>query len=148
MSVSDEQAIRDLLSTWHRATAEGDLDRVLPLMAEDVVYLQPGQPPMRGRDSFAAGFRAIAKRVSIESRGEIRELRVAGDWAYCWSHLTVTVTPREGGAPMRRSGPVLSVFRKEPGGRWVLARDANMLTAEPAHGGGSPRGSLSERGTE
>ena len=31
---------------------------------------------------------------------------------------------------MRRSGPVLSVFRKEPDGSWVLARDANMLSVE------------------
>jgi ketosteroid isomerase-like protein len=28
---------------------------------------------------------------------------------------------------MKLAGPVLSVLRRE-GGRWVLARDANMLT--------------------
>ena len=55
---SDEQAIRDVISNWLRATAAGDVDAILPLMAEDVVFLRPGQPPMRGREAFAAGLRA------------------------------------------------------------------------------------------
>ena len=40
-----------------RASAAGDVERVLGLMAEDVVFLLPGQPPMRGRETFrvAAG---------------------------------------------------------------------------------------------
>ena len=69
--------------------------------------------------------------MASKDEAMIRELRVAGDWARCWSDLTVTVTPRDGGAPIGRSGPVRSIFRREPDGRWVLARDANMLTAEP-----------------
>lgn len=35
---SDEQAIRDLIEQWHRSTAAGELDAVLPLMAEDAVF--------------------------------------------------------------------------------------------------------------
>jgi len=56
---------------------------------------------------------------------------VAGGWAFARSHFKVTVTPPGGGAPVLRAGPVLSVFRKEQG-RWLLARDANMLTAQAA----------------
>jgi len=49
---ADEQAIRDLVAHWHRATAAGDVDIVLGLMADDVVFLVPGQPPIRGRSAF------------------------------------------------------------------------------------------------
>ena len=49
---TEEQAIRDLVASWHRATAAGDVDTVLGLMADDVVFLVPGQPPMKGRSSF------------------------------------------------------------------------------------------------
>ena len=31
---------------------------------------------------------------------------------------------------MRRSGYTLTLLRKEPDGRWVLFRDANLLTPE------------------
>ena len=35
---NDEQSIRDLVAKWQSATAAGDLSRILPLMAEDVVF--------------------------------------------------------------------------------------------------------------
>ena len=44
---SDEQEIRDLVSTWLEATEAGDTEKVLELMAEDlvpgdIVFLQEG----------------------------------------------------------------------------------------------------------
>ena len=41
---SDEQAIRKLIATWLSASAAGDTQTVLSLMADDVVFLVPGQP--------------------------------------------------------------------------------------------------------
>jgi len=43
----DEQAIRELVATWLRASGAGDTETVLGLMAEDVVFLVPGHPPLR-----------------------------------------------------------------------------------------------------
>jgi hypothetical protein len=43
---SDEQEIRQLVATWMEATKAGDADTVLSLMADDVVFLVAGQPPM------------------------------------------------------------------------------------------------------
>ena len=125
----ETQKIREVIATWMRATAEGDLERVLGLMAEDVVFLLPGRPPMHGRDVFAAASRSAVGQVRIEGKSDIREIHVSGNYAYCWNHLAVTMTPLQGGSPTEREGHVLSVFRKEPDGRWVLFRDANMLTA-------------------
>ena len=125
----DKRLIREVIATWMRASAAGDIDRVLSLMAEDVVFLVPGQPPMRGRAKFAEASRSMAGQIRFEGKSDIQEIHVAGDYAFCWSQLAVTATPVGGGDPMRRAGPVLSVFRREPDGRWVLFRDANLLTA-------------------
>ena len=130
MAVSDEQQIRDLVATWLRASAAGDLLTVLSLMAEDVVFLIPGQPPMRGREAFAAASRAMQGKFRMEAANDIQEIQISGDLAYCWTHLIVTVTPLPSGTPKRRSGHTLTVLRKEPMGNWVVVRDANMLTAE------------------
>src|SRR6185436_15356351 len=99
---ADEQAIRDLIAKWHDATAVGDLTTILGLMADDVVFLQPGQPPMRGKDAFAAGFQAALQRFRIDSSSEIQEIQVVANWAYCWTNLSVTMTPLQAGAPVRR----------------------------------------------
>ena len=128
----DRAAIRAVVETWHRATSAGELAGVLPLMAEDAVFLTAGREPMRGRDSFERALATLLQTHTIASTGEVREVEVSGDLAYAWTDLTVTVTERSGKPSMRRSGPALSVFRKQPDGRWLLVRDANMLAASSA----------------
>jgi uncharacterized protein (TIGR02246 family) len=127
---ADEQAIRSLVATWMQATADGDLPRVLELMADDVVFLGAGRPPMRGKDAFAAATRAVERKNRIDGKVDTREVRVFGDWAYCWNQLTVTMHPAGGAAQSRLTGPVLSVLRKMPDGRWVIFRDANMIAPD------------------
>ena len=129
-TANDEQKICDLIATWLRASAAGDLQTVLGLMAEDVVFLMPGQPPMRGREAFATAMRAMEGKFRMEGKNEVREILVEGNLAYCWTELMVTVTPLPTGAPRRRSGNTLTILRKEPAGNWVVIRDANMLVAE------------------
>jgi ketosteroid isomerase-like protein len=64
---------------------------------------------------------------SIESGFHIQEIEVAGMLAYCWTQLTVTVLAKTGAVSARRSGTTLSIFRKGSDGKWLLARDANLL---------------------
>ena len=126
-SENDEEEIRDLVSSWIAATKAGDIDKVLSWMSEDVVFLVPGQPAMR-KTGFAAAARAQAGKhaPTFDGTSEIQEIKVLGDWAFMWTKLTVVVTPAGGDPPITRSGHTLSVLRKD-NGRWVLARDANML---------------------
>ncbi len=48
----DKEKIQEVVTTWIHATAEGDLETVLSLIAEDAVFLLSGQPPMRGTRSL------------------------------------------------------------------------------------------------
>ena len=123
---NDEQAIREVVAAWMRATAAGDLQQVLHLMADDVVFLTPGRQPFE-RKEFEAGFKTMQSQSHIQGDSDIQEIQVRGDLAYCWNKLDVTITPLNGGPPQRRSGHVLSIMRKQPDGSWVLARDANLL---------------------
>ena len=45
---TDEDAIRQLVATWLDASRAGDTDKVLRLMSDEVVFLTPGNAPMRG----------------------------------------------------------------------------------------------------
>jgi uncharacterized protein (TIGR02246 family) len=80
----DEKAIRKLIDNWLEGTRTGDVESVLQLMAEDVVFLQPGQPPMRGREAYAAA-QAGTAQFDFTGDAQIQEIRVLGDWAYCWN---------------------------------------------------------------
>jgi uncharacterized protein (TIGR02246 family) len=124
---SDEQEIRELVSTWMAATKAGEVEKVLSLMSDDVVFLIPGRTVMRKAD-FAAAARAQAGKDApkFDGTSEIQEIKISGDWAFMRTTLTVVVTSPGSTQPMTRAGHTLSVLKKE-NGKWVLARDVNML---------------------
>lgn len=126
MSTRDESAIREMVATWMAASKSGDTATVLGLVADDVVFLTPGRPPMR-KAEFAAQAQAQAQPGGpvIDGHSEIQELQVLGDWAFMWTKLQVSVTP-PGATAIERAGHTLTVMKKVDG-RWVIARDANLL---------------------
>src|SRR3954464_11570480 len=123
----DERAIREVHSTWIGAVNAGDLVRLLTLMADDVVFLNPGQVPF-GRDGFSANFSAAHQRARINCISELEEVVVVGEVAYTRSRDSLSVTPRGGGEAMQLAGHRLTVYRKQPDGRWLLARGAHTLS--------------------
>ena len=123
----DERAIRQLIDNWMAASKAGDTATVLSLMTDDVVFMVPGREPF-GKKEFAAASQDM-KGTRIEGKSDIRELQVMGDWAYLRSHLQISVTP-PGGNAVQRTGYTLTILRKQPDGRWLLARDANLLAPQ------------------
>jgi uncharacterized protein (TIGR02246 family) len=126
-SKADEQAIRNMIDTWMRASLAGDHETVLSLMAEDVIFMLPGQQPF-GKEAFRAAAQG-QRNFRIEGSSDIQEIQVLGDWAYMRNYLEVTMSPHDGSAPIHRSGYTLSILRKDTDGKWRLARDANLMTS-------------------
>jgi uncharacterized protein (TIGR02246 family) len=123
----DQQAIRKLVEAWMAASKAGDVAAVLDLMTDDAVFMVPGRQPF-GREAFAAMSQASGAS-NIDGTGEIVELQVLGDWAFTRARISMTITPTDG-EPVRRSGFALTLFQKQGSGRWLLARDANLLTTQ------------------
>ena len=131
---SDEEQVRDLVSTWMSATKRGDLDALLALIAEDVVFLTPGQVPMS-----KAGYATLQKAQwanglpQFEGTSDMQEIKILGDWAFMWTKLAIVITPPQSGQRITRAGHTLSILKRERG-KWLLARDANMLAPTTSTG--------------
>ncbi|HEY5057332.1 MAG TPA: SgcJ/EcaC family oxidoreductase [Terracidiphilus sp.] len=123
----DEQQIRNLIDAWMRASKSGDLETLMGLMADDVLFLTVGNPPMT-RNDFESRFRAMQGKVKIEGSPQIQEITIHGDLALCRLFLDLTITPPNGEV-IRRSGNILSSYRRGEDGKWRIWRDANLLTA-------------------
>jgi uncharacterized protein (TIGR02246 family) len=128
---ADEAAIRQLVSTWHAASRAGDVDTVLSLMSDDVLFLVPGREPMR-KQEFAALSRPQPGQPMPEVSGtsEILEITLAGEWAFMVTRLAVRMRPPDGSPALERAGHTLTVLHKVDC-RWVIARDANLLAPVP-----------------
>lgn len=120
----DERAIRTLVAAWMEATLRGDVDAVLGMMTDDVVFLVPGMDPF-GKDDFAASARE-ARSAAMTGRSSVQEVQVAGDWAFLRTRLAVAVRPRGSAETIRQEGHALTILRRDKG-RWLVARDANLL---------------------
>lgn len=126
--MSDEaRAIRNLIDRWMKASKAGDTTAVLNMMTDDVVFMTCGREPF-GKEEFAATASSM-KDVRIDGTADVKELAVTGDWAWARTYLTVTMTMPDG-KEIRRSGYTLSILTKDMDGRWLIARDANLLRAE------------------
>lgn len=124
---NDEQEIRQLVATWMAASKAGDVEKVLSLMSDDVIFLVPGQPAMRKSDfAAAATAQAGADAPQFEGSSEIQEIKILGEWAFMWTKLKVVATQPGSGRSMTRAGHTLTILKKQ-NRKWVLARDANML---------------------
>src|SRR5262244_3582179 len=118
----DEAAIRDLVSTWMKASAAGDLQTVLSLMTDYVMFMVLGREPF-GKEAFAAMSQGMSN-VRVEGASDIRELKVLGDWAYLRNYLDIIVTParRRGSAARgldaydtpQRGGTMEDCARRQP----------------------------------
>ena len=128
---TDELEIRQLVTTWMTASKAGDIQKVLSLMTEDVVFLMPGQSIMRKSD-FAAAMQAQSRQgmLEIEASSDIQEITVHGDWAFLWTRLTVAMSSMNNRERTVRAGHTLTILQKQ-NGKWLVARDANMLAPVP-----------------
>lgn len=123
----DEQEIHQVHSTWIAAVNAGDLALLLTLMVDDVMFINPGQAPF-GREGFSAGFAGAHRRVRIHCVSELEEVVVAGDVAYTRSRDALSVTTLSEGETTQLAGHRVTVYRQQPDGRWLLARDIHTLS--------------------
>src|SRR4051812_3309414 len=61
---SDERAIREGHAAWIDAVNAGELDRLLAMVTDDVVFLNPGDEGL-GRVGFSAKFSAAHQQLRI-----------------------------------------------------------------------------------
>ena len=93
-------------------------------MDDDAVFMVPGQEPF-GKE----GWSERMKDVRVEGKNDIKEIKVMGEWAWLRQHLRIIVTQSNAKRSVL-SGYTLAILRKKPDGKWVLARDANLVAPE------------------
>ncbi|HQX76201.1 MAG TPA: SgcJ/EcaC family oxidoreductase, partial [Thermoflexales bacterium] len=73
----NEQEIRRLVAHWMAASKAGDTQKVLSLMADDAVFLMPGQPPM-SKAGFENAMQAQAAddAPKIDGVSDIQEIKI------------------------------------------------------------------------
>jgi len=132
-SAYDRLAIEKLNTEWLDAMRTKDVARLLEMVTEDVVFLPPGYPPIRGKKNVEAMYHSFFPQfASVEQTVSVEELQVAGDWAFVWGTEALVLVPQSGSAPIEMSGRGMSILRRQPDNSWKFARGINNSAPRPA----------------
>ena len=123
---TEEYTIRKFAEEWAEAFKAQDSGRLLDMVTEDVVFLPPGFPPIRGRDAVAAMYTRFFPQFSrVAQTTSIEEVVVSGDWAFVWGTESTVLTPKTDGPPIEMLGKGMSILKRQPDGTWRFARAIN-----------------------
>ena len=127
---SDVKAIQQLTERWIAAVNAQEIEPLLSLVTDDVIFLPPSGPPIQGKEAVGDLYRSIFTQFDFEQSASHEEIEVSGDWAFAWGSEMLTLSPRGGGQPIRMCGKGLTILRRQPDGSWKFARGINNTSPE------------------
>ena len=120
-AVQDRAGIERLHQMDVETTISGKADDLAKLWDKDAVRLLPDSPVEIGK----AAIYATDKKEETSGEGlnacykpEIKDLQIAGDWAFEWGYFSYKGSPKEKAI----RGKVLRVIKRQPDGSWKFAR--------------------------
>jgi steroid delta-isomerase len=118
-----EKAIRDALAQWTADFNARDASRICDLFAPDLVYDYRGFPERNYEALCGLLQRSLADRTKNFTYAlDIKEIIVSGDIAVVRLVWTLKVS-RDGASQVTETKePGLDVFRRQPDGKWRIAR--------------------------
>ncbi|MGH9365728.1 MAG: YybH family protein [Thermoanaerobaculia bacterium] len=119
---ADRQAIAAATAQFQAAENAGSVDQFRSHFADDLVMMGPDKPPVTGGDSVAALMREFHDAFAVQVEYNSQEIVVFGDWAFDRGTERYTLTPKAGGAPIRKSGNYLYVYQRQEDGSWKQSR--------------------------
>ena len=111
--------LRELMAD---ADNRADADAFAPALADDVIIMAPGIPPLIGRETCLAFVREVfAAYPQRRIEETIDEIEVSGDLAFERASFVQVVDDPELGRPVRECGIALRIYRRSVDG-WKAAR--------------------------
>jgi ketosteroid isomerase-like protein len=132
-AAEDEAAIRQRLHDWAAAFDARDPAGACDLFAPDLAYSLPDLPGGT-RAGMCGNLAKVLARDDIRLRygaPDIHEVIVSGDLAVV--RLTWTPTSEAGGGAETTAEEGMDIFRRQPDGRWSIARFV-AFTPDPQAG--------------
>jgi ketosteroid isomerase-like protein len=119
LSESDRTAIRQADENDMKLMNAKDWNGDLVLYEDDAIELPPHQAAVQGKAAIQAWDEAFPAFSNFQEQS--LEIEGRGDLAYDRGTYSMTVTPA-GAAPIEDHGKYLTIWRKQAGGLWKIAR--------------------------
>jgi len=129
---ADEAAIKSVMSSYNDALNGGKTAAVLPLYAEDGVFMPPYSRSAVGKEAVKKAYDAVFAELKFDVKFNIAELVVMGPtWAYVRTNSAGTTGHHSTGKTTAEANQELFIFQKGNDGKWRIARYSFSPTNPP-----------------
>jgi len=121
----DKKDIGELQRRDIDASIALDVDKLLELRSDDVVYLPPQHAPVIGKEAlrkYLTGVQEQFANTDIVGYDQTwQEVQVVGDFAYQWGLTQTRIKPAVGNETTHTSN-TLRILKRQPDGIWKITR--------------------------
>jgi uncharacterized protein (TIGR02246 family) len=129
-----KEAITALLTKYNDALNASSTDAVMPLYAEDGVFMPPYSPSAVGAEAVRKAYDAVFKAITLNVKFTIAEIvDLAPEWAFARTNSAGTTLDHATGNSSAEANQELFIFRKNREGSWKIARYSFSSTNPPRH---------------
>lgn len=118
---TEKTAIENLLFSYRDALNASDVTKVLPLYAQDGVFMPSNGPSAIGQAQVKASYEFVFKTIQLNIEFYIDEIVVQGDFAFARTTSKGTTLIHANGQTVPEENRELFVLQKS-GGEWKIAR--------------------------
>ena len=121
--MDDLYAINAAKSEFRECFNLADTSRLLAIADPDLVNFSDGQPSEFGEsglNSLKTRLENLFERFTARLMVIVIEIRLQGNVAYDYGWHDLTLTPKDGGQPVRRRDRYVDIWRRNKEGEWRL----------------------------
>jgi uncharacterized protein (TIGR02246 family) len=125
-------AITALLAKYNDALNASSTEAVMPLYAEDGVFMPPYSPSAVGAPAVKKAYDAVFKAITLDVKFTIAEIVELGSgWAFARTNSAGTTTDHVTATKSAEGNQELFIFKKDGDGSWKIARYSFSPTSPP-----------------
>lgn len=130
---SEKAKVEAATKDFHDALRANELERFMHYVADDVVFMPPGEAPSRGKEAVRAWMVAFLGqyRTTTLTLAD-REVFVGDGFAVELGTYDWGLAPTAGGAATVDRGNYMQVWTKDASGQWRFAREIYNSSVPPA----------------
>ena len=125
-------AISNLLARYNDALNASSTDAVMPLYADDGVFMPPYSPSAVGAEAIRKAYDAVFKSIELSVKFTVVEIiEMGSDWAFARTNSAGNTTDHATGIKTAEGNQELFIFSKNLGAQWKIARYSFSPTNPP-----------------
>jgi uncharacterized protein (TIGR02246 family) len=120
---ANEQTVAEVLAAYGAALNASDADAVMPLYAEDGVFMPPYSASAVGVGAVRKAYDAVFKAIKLTVKFNVAEIvEMSPEWVFARTNSAGTTLDHATSRTSAEANQELFIFRKDRGGKFKIAR--------------------------